>query len=242
MLEEAQKTLQDMGLSESEIKVYVAALELGQASIQEIAKKASIPRTSIYNFLSNLMERRLIWETSRKKRKVYSAAHPSHLVEMEKGRVAQVKSIVPELLAVYNKNKHKPRVTFYEGLDGIKQVYADTLVEEEPIIEWTDYQALKNALGTYYKEYPVERAKREIVVKSIVSDDKEAHQAVASDAKLLRETKFISAKELATDVMVYGEKVALLSLKSTPPFAVLIEDPNLAKTLRVVWQELWDKL
>ena len=75
-----------------------------------------------------------------------------------------------------------------------------------------------------------------------MADEPEARKAVASDTKLLRDTKFISADELSTNIMIYGNKVAMFSLKSEAPFAVLIEDKSLAKTLRVVWNELWDKL
>lgn len=242
MLEETTKKLQELGLSEQEIKVYIAALELGQASIQDIAKKAGISRTSLYNFIKTLKEKRLIWETSRKKRKVYSAAHPNQLVEIERTRLSDIRSIIPELLAVYNKDKRKPSVTFYDGIEGIKHVYADTLSEGKNIIEWTDYQSLKNVLGKYYADYPLERAQRDIGLKSIVADEPEARRAMTSNNKLLRETKFISAKELSTDIMIYGDKVAMLSLKSDPPFAVLIEDKNLALTMRVVWSELWKRL
>lgn len=237
-----QEILKKMGLAEQEIKVYLATLELGQASLQEIAKKAGIPRTSIYNFIDNLQEKRLIWATSRQKRKVYSAAHPSQLIEIEKTRLSELQAAVPELLAIYNQDKQKPRVAFYEGLDGIKYVYADSLTVDQPIIEWADFQALKTVLGNFYQQYPIERAKRNISIKSLISNDIEARQAVASDIKLLRESKFLSTQELKTDVMVYGNKVALLSLKSTPPFAVLIEDASLAQTMRVIWQEIWERI
>lgn len=242
MKDEIIASLEKLGLNSQEIKVYLATLELGQASIQEIAKKADIARTSIYNFLDNLTEKRLIWATSRKKRKLYSAAHPNQLLEIERSRLAELQSLLPELLAIYNKDKKKPRVTFYDGIDGIKHVYADTLADKQPIIEWTDFNSLKITLGNFYQEYPTERAKRNIALKSIVADEPEARKAMTSDTRLLRETRFITAKELQTDVMVYGNKVAMLSLHSTPPFAVLVEDANLAQTMKVVWGELWERL
>ena len=40
------KELQKIGLSEKEAKVYLAALELGQASVQNIARKAEVNRAT----------------------------------------------------------------------------------------------------------------------------------------------------------------------------------------------------
>ena len=51
--------LQDAGLSETEAKIYLAALELGQTSVSRIARKSGIKRTTIYLSLENLMEKGL---------------------------------------------------------------------------------------------------------------------------------------------------------------------------------------
>ena len=42
--------------------------------------------------------------------------------------------------------------------------------------------------------------------------------------------------------MIYGDKVAIMSFRSAPPFGILIEDSGIAETLRVGWQELWKRL
>lgn len=214
---------------------------MGQASIADLAKKSGVKRTSIYHFIENLKERRLLFETSRKKRKVYSAAKPHQLVELGRIRLAEIQGLMPELMAIYNSSEEKPRVTFYEGVDGIREVYADTIQEGKPIIGWSDFEALRGVLGEFYKEYPIERAKRNIELRQIVRDSSEARAAMKRDPRFLRETKFMSAAELRCDIMVYGNKVAMMSLMSKPPFAVLVEDGNLAQTHRLVWEELWKR-
>ena len=54
--------------------------------------------------------------------------------------------------------------------------------------------------------------------------------------------KFIKAEELKTEINIYGDKVAMMSFRSNPPFAVLIENKDIAETLRTAWQELWERL
>ena len=54
LLDEKQAELiKSLGLSEAEIAVYLATLELGQANVQEISRKSGVKRTSIYNFWAN---------------------------------------------------------------------------------------------------------------------------------------------------------------------------------------------
>ena len=133
-----------------ESAVYRAALELGTATMQDLARKSGVKRTSIYNFIDKLKEQGFISMTKRKKRILYGATHPKHLVEIQKQNIAQLERTLPELTAIYNKSAQKPRVTFYEGAEGIKEVYADTLREQRPIIALSDWDYMKPILGEQY--------------------------------------------------------------------------------------------
>jgi len=243
-MENAEKNLKRLGFTEAQIQVYLAALELGQASIQDLARKSGVKRTSIYNFLDELKERGLIFETRKRKRSVYSAAHPNKLVELGKLQVNELKNSLPELLAVYNRQKTKPHVTFYNGVEGIKHVLADSLETQTPILVWAWYspQQFEKVLGTYWEEYPRERAKRNILMRSIWRDTPEARVEMKDNMKFLRETKFLPGADTNTDILVYDSKIALFNIQNAPYFAVLIEDKSLADTMRTIWDALWQRL
>ena len=53
-------TLESLGLSENEAKVYYAALTLGPASILNIARAAGIKRTTVYSVVEALKQRGLM--------------------------------------------------------------------------------------------------------------------------------------------------------------------------------------
>ena len=50
------KELQDIGLSEKEARVYLAALEIGRATADQLAKHAKIVRPTTYVQLQSLMK------------------------------------------------------------------------------------------------------------------------------------------------------------------------------------------
>ncbi len=232
-----------LNLNESQAAVYLAALELGQATMQELAHKSKVKRTSIYNFIEELKGRGLITETKKKKRRIYSAVHPEQLVEMEKTRVRELQRMLPELLAVYNKSDSKPRVTFYEGIEGTEEVYADMLKEKQPIYVYEDLEHMKVGMRpAFYNTWPGERARRGIPLKAISRDSATAREFTKDNIRLLRQSKFINSGDLKTEINIYGDKVALMSFRTSPPFCVLIEDHDITETLRVAWQQLWERL
>lgn len=239
----SKQLLASLNISESQAAVYVAALELGVANMQQLALKADVKRTSIYNFIEEMKARGFIVEITKRKRTMYSAVAPEQLVEIEKTRLAELEHAIPELRAIQNDSRTKPRVTFYEGVEGIKEVYADILKDKKEIIAFEDLENMKKVLpDSFYNWFPPERARRDIPIKSILRDSAEARKITQYDIRLLRETKFLKADDWKTEINIYGDKVALMSYRAKLPFCVLIEDHNIAETLRSSWTALWERL
>lgn len=242
-MEISENLLKTLGLHQLQAQVYVAALELGEATMQALARKSAVNRSTIYTFIDELKSCGYILETKKNKRKVYSAVHPERLVEMQKSRVGELQGILPEMLAVYNKSGPKPRVTFYEGIQGIEDVYADMLRDKKEILAYEDLESLLTTFaGRSTINFPQERTRRDILIRTISRDTPAAREFCKRNRGLLRETKFISALDFKTDINIYGDKVALMDLRGSPPSCVLIENNHLAETMRIVWKQLWEKL
>ncbi|MFH1099025.1 MAG: helix-turn-helix domain-containing protein [Candidatus Uhrbacteria bacterium] len=239
----SQSLLQTLGLTDNQAAVYLAALELGEANMQALARKSGVKRTSIYHFIDELRERGFITETTKRKRKVYGAVDPQQFLEAERVRLDEFRRIMPELLAINNRAAGKPRVAFYEGAEGIKSVFADMLRDGKEIIAYEDAEQRPATLGEeWVAHYPVERTRRRIPFKSILRDSPTARALVARNRELLRQSKIIPGGDWRTEINIYGNKVALFSFRAKTPFCVLIEDHDLAETLRTTWHELWNRL
>ncbi len=242
-MEISENLLKTLGLNQAQGQVYVAALELGEATMQALARKSAVNRSTIYTFIDELISRGYILENKKNKRRVYSAVHPEKLVEMQENRVNELQGALPELLAIYNTSGPKPRVTFYEGVQGVEDVYSDMLREKKEIVAYEDIEDIFGELPQRITSwFPKERAKKDILIKSISRDTPLAREFSKNNRGLLRETKFIDVPKFKTDINIYGDKVALIDLQGKSQFAVIIENHNLAETMRTVWQQLWDKL
>lgn len=224
-------------------KVYLAALELGEATMQALSRKSGVSRSTIYTFIEELLRQGYLVEKHRSKRRVYSALKPEKLLEIEKDRLTDLEELLPELQAIDNTHAQKPKVTFYEGMHGIEEVYKDILQEKKEIHAYEDLEHLKSGLSPrIFEWFPKARVERDIPIRTISRDTEFARDFSKKNIGLLRQSRFVTSDDLKTDINIYGDKVALIDLRGEPPFCVVIENKNLAHTMRSVWTTLWERL
>ncbi len=94
---ELTKALKEYGLSDNEIKVYLALIKLGESAVQKIAKNSGLPRTTCYHLLESLEQKGLVGFVMKDSRKYFSPAQPSKLVENLEEKKKIIEEIIPEL-------------------------------------------------------------------------------------------------------------------------------------------------
>ena len=107
--------------------MYLATLELGQAPASQIARKIQENRVTIYSALQNMITKHWILTVRKNKVVQYSAVSPKTLLKIAQEKADLISEKMPEFLALSTLFNDKPSVQFYEGLDGLKLVYEDTL-------------------------------------------------------------------------------------------------------------------
>jgi len=231
--------LQNLGLNEKEANVYLACLELGSATVQEVSDKAGVKRTSVYNFLEDMKARGFITEITHGKRILLIAEGPHTLLKKADEQKKQLEEMLPEFLSIYNLPGEKPKVKFYQGAEGLKRVYEDTLKEGGPIYLISDYEQMFEAIDAEWMwDYAKRRTEKGIKAFSIAKEGARAQKVKVNDVEQLRETRFVKEVDFETEINIYGNKVALLSFRR-PYAGVIIEDRAIAMTLRSMWQIIW---
>jgi sugar-specific transcriptional regulator TrmB len=98
MMDDVKIALAELGLAAKEADTYLAMLELGPASVQDIAKKAGINRTTTYVMIEGLKKHGLVSTFERGKKTLFSAENPEQLLD-----------ILTKETSVINAKKSKPR-------------------------------------------------------------------------------------------------------------------------------------
>ena len=237
------EALESLHLTELQSRVYLATLELGQGTVQAIAQKSGVIRSSVYNQLAHLKSHKLVQYVRKGKRALYNAVGPEQVLEQERTRLHAFEQTLPQLLAVFNASAAKPKLMYFEGLEGIKTVYRDVLKTGQPYYGISDFENSIKALRNYFETtYIPGRIRHHVMANFIVRDSPAARAWVKNDVRDMRQTKLIPYSDFSVEVGVYGHKVILINFRSSPPVAVKIEDAAIAGTIQVMWQQLWDRL
>lgn len=240
MSKNLQQILKNFGLSEKEAEVYLACLELGEATVQEIAEKSGVKRTSVYNFLEDMKGRGLVAEVRRGGKILLSAENPEILLHRAQEHFEDLRTFMPEFLGLYNQMAHKPKVKFYQGVEGLKKTYLETLKAEKEIYLISDFEKMFQAVPEDWMfDYAQQRTEKNIKAWCLARDSQTARRIKSLDKKQNRETRIFNKDfNLETEINIFGNKVALLSFKK-PYIAVIIEDAAIAQTLLSMWKMIW---
>jgi len=241
---EVKKTLQDVGLSKDETEIYLAGLELGESSVQNLARQAKVKRPTAYKIIDALIAKGLFYQTFQGKKRFFGAQNPKDLEVNLNRKATDLAKIMPELNSIYNIPEFKPRVRFYEGLAGAMAVYEDTLSSTPENGEILSCTGIKNIFEIFPEEYAVNyinrRVQKNIREKIIAIDSEESRKWQKNSEKELREIILASEDQFdfSGDMEIYGDKVALISYQENF-MAVVIESKEIAKMQKFIFNLSW---
>src|SRR3989344_5648111 len=121
------KTLEKIGLSQNEIKVYLTLNDHGSCKAGRISKLARLDRSSAYNALKLLQEKGFVSYVSIGKVKWFQATGPKRILEYIKEQEDDVLSILPELQERHKRKKIEGQVRLFKGIKGVKSVFLDMI-------------------------------------------------------------------------------------------------------------------
>lgn len=235
-----------IGISDDAGRVYLACLKLGSASVVELSKQVNIPRATVYLLLNELKMYNLISETVVGKRKRIVAENPQNLIDIARGQKQKLSATIDELeqnmtqiMSLYSSKVDKPKIKLYEGVEGVKQIYEDTLNYSEILVQCFTQDGIK-LMGGYLDKYFKRLKRREIITREIVSDsplDREYQRTMATSRNKIvcMPVKYGTN----TDFMVYGDNVSMITYRGGQPVGVVISDPEIARFHRINFEVFW---
>lgn len=123
---------EEIGLSPNEAKIYETLLSTGETSVSEISVKANVHRRNIYDALSRLIEKGLVFPIFQKGENKFKAVNPDKLLETIKAKEKKLNAILPELQKKYVSEPTHEAAYIYKGIEGYKNYRRDlTRVNEE---------------------------------------------------------------------------------------------------------------
>lgn len=238
--------LQHLGLSKDETNVYLTVVELGGAFASSIARRAKVPRVNCYHILDKLKKKQLITSYTKDGTKFFVAEPPQVLINQQEEKLELAEKIVPELLKLTNVDAFKPIIRSYEGVEGIKAIFDQTLEAKGEVLGYTNLEALGEFLPDYLPDYTKKLVKRKIKARFLTPSTAKARKFInkfypKDFPQELVEILFVNPKEFdfQNQISIYDNSVAIISLNPDEQIGILIESAVYAKTQRAVFNLSW---
>ncbi len=241
-----------LGFKEKEAKVYLALFEIGEATAQAIARKASVNRPTTYFYLDELKKKGLAKIIRRQSKTLFFAAPPQALKKYLQQRARAVidlqkrlREVAPQLADLYQRAGVKPKIKLFEGRQGLLSIYED-LAKVDPdkdgeIFTFTSRQYVIDQFPETVTTMEEQRAKRGVWVRSIYSQlPGEKLLSSGEDKKYLRTYVTVPSDKFpfSGSVHIYQNKVAFIALRRKL-VGVVIENSNVANTYRTIFRLAW---
>ena len=236
------ESLKSFGLNEKEAKVYLAALEYGPTTILDLATKSGVKRTTIHEFIEPMIQQGFIVATFSGKRKLYNAAPPESLELILQKQTQAIKQLLPDLKFLASKSIQKPKIRYYDGIEGIKLIYEDLLTAKNEIDYFGSIKDEVDLLGKQFiAKWVKKRIQKGIHVNAIRVREKELPIREWQGGKeYLRDLRYFPTenKGFFVNIFLYDNKILLIS-SSKESYGLIIESQELATSLKFIFQIVW---
>lgn len=247
-----QNVLQNIGLNDKEIEVYLSNLELGSQPASVIARRIKLPRNTTRFILDKLVEKGLIERSKKANTQLYRPEEPKNLINLLESRrvdlnadidekITELNGVMAELESRFRPESTKPKVTFYEGDDGLKKVYEDTLKSSETIRSLASFDAMHGVLPDYFKTYYQRRVHNKLHIRSIHPDSKLAKERTRNDKKEMRDSRLIplSKYDFTPEIQIYDNKISITSL--IEKLGIIIESQEIYQAMSCLFELAWNE-
>jgi HTH-type transcriptional regulator, sugar sensing transcriptional regulator len=238
-----KQVLDKIGLTNGEIKVYLALLELGDTTTGKIISHSKLSSGKIYEILDRLIEKGLATYIIKEKTKYFQATNPKKILEYHESRKQdlqkqekEIKSVLPSIIERYEATREESETIVYKGVQGLKTVLFDTLDSLNKEDEWLAMGVRANRpenVTIVWKQWLIERIKRKINSKMIVAN-KDSYEA-------WKKTKLTEFRLLplisSAPFTVSGDTVLIYNWEDIS--VVKIKNRAIADSFREFYMSLW---
>lgn len=215
-----EQLLEQVGLNDSQSQVYIHLIEHAPITPPVLAKNLDMKRTNAYALLDQLVDSGLAIKKDVNKKLTFWPTNPVHLQNLARAKRKEaeenekhIEAMMPSLQTFFFKHSGQPGIRFYQGIDGIKEIYEDTLRTKEDIYVIRSPFDQDLMTTEFYLDYKQCRADLGITTHMINPDNDPEYWNSETDRQHCLQRSVID-KEMYTadaEISAYGNKVAIIS-------------------------------
>ena len=241
-----ESSLEQLGLSKGEGKVYLALFDLKEGTKYSIAKEAGVSASKVYEILDKLIKKGLVSTILQNQVKHFYPSNPSQLKEYvadKKSAIIQEEAIVNQLVPMLTEKlkftEEKTKVELFEGVNGMKTLLSIIEQEFDPVHEYVAMgirSGKKSVFNNLVVHFLQVRADKGVSARLLFTDEgSEFYHAL----KKMKKTQIRTLNQVTpAGVAVYKNRVGIFYYGEKPSF-IFITNEGIAQSFREFFNGLW---
>jgi sugar-specific transcriptional regulator TrmB len=248
--------LGNLGLKAASRRVLSFLLASGVSPVSKISFDLNMPKSTIYDAVEELIGKSLVIEYNSNNTKEYGIIDPKQLARIHDEKILQLKKDQEELVKIIANTKKieasvKPKIKFYAGQEGVKQVFRDSLWNDRDKISyimWPTKDLFKLMGLEFSKWHSQDRIKHKVFIKVIrKASDRDFHKMEGAKELLAFDgwVKLCEEREAPKNVnwqmgfWIYGNKCVFASA-GKEQIALSIESKEFSELMLALFNEMWE--
>jgi len=244
-----EQNLKAIGLTNSEVKVYLALLKLGISSKGNILKEAKIAPSKVYHVLDKLMDKGLASMIIKNNVKHFSAAPVFRIKDYLEKKKDELKEeektfneIEPFLQSLQKKRAEETKAEIFLGWKGMETIYSNLL---DKIRKGQIAYVLGASKGAnpkksmqFFSKYGSLAKKKGISVRVIFNENSRKYAYEGEKEAGIKYIKKFLPLTTPVEVLIAEGITAIVMLKEEP-LIVLIHDKETSESFISYFEQLW---
>lgn len=244
--------LENLGLTDGEIKVYLALITLGESTSGPIIDESGVSVSKVYQILERLEKKGLASHTIKQKTKYFRSATPKRLLQYlkEKQYVLQhqeeaLKKLMPQLEAIREANVTPEAAQVFQGMRGLQTARERTLsimdTGDEMWVIGISRSPYDGPMVTYFEDYHKRRIEKGIFCRYLYNEYAREPFGEASAKYPHSKVKYLPEGIITHSwIEIYADTVTI-SVNTVQKLSVVIQNRDVAHSFKEYARLLWEK-
>ncbi len=231
--------LKKFGLTNTEIKIYITLLKIGQNLASKISHSANVERAVTYHTLEKLIRKGLVSYYIKENRKYFTAADPEKLRDLLREKEDALTDILPHLAQLKHQNEQPLAIEVFRGVEGFKTVLED-IIREKQSYYIIGYTGLAPTIASFwYLHWQKRRIKCKVMRYVLAYTGFEHTPALDYALTHIRVLPKKIISEPKTSTIIYGKDKVLLFLPLAEFTGIRIKNREVHQSYQEYFDVLW---
>lgn len=237
--------LEDLGLSKSEIKIYLNLLESGPKTSGPIIQKTNLQSSVVHRSLKTLLEKGIITYVKIGKNNLYQAANPDNLLNFIENKKKRFLDILSELKKKQNSLNNNYSTEMFLGKKAMFSALVNLVKDAKSGEDYFSFSLIEphadEEIVTFYQTYNLRRNEKKLKVKVLVNKKvKSIYERNYSKDLLKKANVRYTSFHFPQGIVIFRENILFVHWGENP-FVVKIVNGEMASQFKEFFLEFYNK-